>query len=167
MNKRFTSILLIFAIIIQLAIPIAMIANKMQIDKNFDEKGKEYLFNIRIDGIHKNALFYYFADYDEMRGAGFYIIEDYKDGYSRFVYSKRIPIKKEYVKMSSFIKAEGLYEFGDALQTDDTFIDSYKNGAIKGTARVKIYKGEMKVLEIFVDGIPIEEWYSNSKETNG
>ncbi len=161
MNKKFTSILLTLAIIIQLAIPIAMIANETEINKNFDEKGKEYIFNIRIDGIRKNTLLCYFSDCDQRHGAGFYTIEDYKDGYSKFVYSKRIPIKKEYVKTSSFIESEGLYEFDEDFPTNDAIKNSYKGGGINGEARVKIYRGKMKISEIFVDGIPIKEWYSN------
>ncbi len=160
MNKKFTSILLTLAIIIQLAIPIAMIANKTQIKKNFEEKGKEYIFNITISSIRRKGLYYYFSDCDERSGAGFYTVEDYKDGYSKFVYSKRIPIKKEYVKISSFAEAEGIYEFSEDLTTDKTFFD-YHTGGIEGTAKVKIYKGEMKVLEILIDGVPIDEWCSN------
>lgn len=162
MNKKFTSVLLILAIIIQLAVPIAMIAKKAQTEKNIVEKGKEYLFNVAISSIYKNELNYYFSERDIISPKGFYTIEDYKDEYSKFVYSEHIPINKEYVKMSSFIEANSFYE----LKGDVTDVFPDNPGGIEGTARVKIYKGEMKVLEILVDGMPIEEWCSNPKNLN-
>lgn len=159
MNKKFTSILLTLAIIIQLAIPIAMIANKTQTEKNIAEKGKEYFFNVTISSIYKNKLYYYFSECDRIGSKGFYIIEDYKDGYSKFVYSEHFPINKEYVKMSSFIETESFYELSENVTNVFTYPDNPRG--IESTARVKIYKGEMKVLEILVDGIPINEWCNN------
>lgn len=158
MLKKFITPLLAAAVCLQLVLPFAAVLYKERQEKNIIEKGTVYTVGTVINSVNGENV-YILTDFKidiaaEEGYANKYAVisrgENEDAGISE-VKSTR-PAKGDYIFLSQDnLKELGTYKADADMGTVITF-NTY------GTAKIKVYKGDIRVEQIYISGTPIEEW---------
>lgn len=163
MNKKIITVLLIVTIIIQLSVTTAFTVNKTITEKKLDESEKIITLSIDITSGYNdndNVINFYFNDLICGYHLNYYIIEEEKDGYNKLTGSETLPKGRDYIKASAFqsntVSSYNCEKFDyDYL----CYVKGIKLYDHTSTAKYKVYKGEIKLIDVYVDGVQIDEWY--------
>lgn len=177
MFKRNTKNILIFVIIIQLIIPLAMLLYQANISRNL--KNEENYFKIPL----RNISYYYdscslemliddYIDYDKN-----YFVFEKTENTTKFTNSDSKPKHNNYLyldinSMCDFYNYNYTPEFDfniDLIENTNTIYDldneknNISNGLVEGPeteayAIVSVYKGQIKVVSVFIENYTLEEY---------
>ncbi len=156
MRRKITLAVLVVAIIIQLLVPVGMIAYCKKAESDLEKYGTEYKFRIDVDYIYGNTVHFSLedswyrwtsADNDygliAIDGEGYAYFEDYVD--------TRPPISS-YVRFTDDNKIR-LRSFEANIDIDMHRIEDENSYVI-----IKVFNGDVKVLGVYIDGMSAEEW---------
>ncbi len=159
MFKKFMLPILIFSIVVQLLVPVGMIAYGNKAEDDLQKYGKEFKFKVNVVFIARGDISYSLID--EL--AVFYqdgkygVIEEDAEGYAYFVEATaRKPDGTDYIRLNAENR-EKIRTF--SVESEDVYRHTIEE-IIEESAYlvVKVYNGDFEVVNLYMDGIPAEEW---------
>lgn len=159
MRKNLTIIILVLAIILQLSVPVGMIAYSKSIEGALPEYGKEFKVKVDVKNIYEGSVDYDVDGYYNWYNLGYYAtVKADNDGYAHMFadVGKSKPKTTDYIRITMDNKAK-LADF-----SIDADITSWRVEEEYAYIVIKVYKGEFEVLNLYMDGIPAEEWFENA-----
>lgn len=165
MRKKITLIVLVVTIILQLSVPVGMITYSKNAEADFIENGIEYKFKIDDLSIYSGKIYYslteepryYWEDKEygvvAVDTEGFAYFEDFQD--SR-------PSVHNYIRFTE-ANEEKLYRCETYSECSLGMIET-KN--ISAYALIKVYDGNIEVVEIYIENLPAKEWVEKKSNEN-
>ena len=175
MFKRNAKNILIFVIIIQLIIPIAMLLYQANISHNLKNENNYFKIPLRsiyyyVDSCSLETLIDESVDYSKN-----YFVFEKSENTTKFTNSDSKPKHNNYLYTDSLFDFYNLYytpEFDfniDLIETTNTIYDkdneknNITNGLVEGPeteayAIVSVYKGQVKVISVFIENYTLEEY---------
>lgn len=184
MNKRFSKIILGIIIVAQLAVPVTMLSVYSVKKKEFDENYKE--IKLVVDSVAcEEECFEVCSDaLERLYDAEYIAFEEGENGYYNCVEVSDKPQNEIYItKNSNNGSSLGYFEFGKHnmpegydyydtgyyfLYDAKTELENITNGNCQGPQTeaymiVRVYKGELEIKEVYIDGIPVCEFYEKAQ----
>lgn len=157
MRKKLTTIILVLAIILQLSVPVIMIAYSKNIEGALPQYGKEFKIKVYVQNVYNGTVDYRFYSYD-MYDIGRYIVleEDYEGFANLGTVQKSKPKTTDYIRITMDNKAK----FADFKIDSD--ITAWRVNEESAYLVIRAYKGEFEVVNLYMDGIPAEEWFETA-----
>ena len=161
MRKGIMLPILIISIVIQLLVPVGMIVHGNNAEDDLQKYGKEYKFRIGVYSIYDGNVDYSLRDMAELYQEGKYsVIGEDEDGYAMIIETKTTrPEEPNYIRVNRETR-EKLDEF--SVMTGRSYINVQEQSAY---LLVKIYKGNFEIVDLYIDGITVEEWVLNYEPT--
>lgn len=159
MRKNLTIIILVLSIILQLSVPVGMIAYSKNIEGALPEYGKEFKVKVDVRNIYEGSVDYDVDGYYNWYNLGYYAtVKADNDGYADLFadVGKSKPETDDYIRVTMDNKAK-LADFNI-----DYDMIAWKVNEKSAYIVIKVYKGEFEVLNLYMDGIPAEEWFKNA-----
>ena len=156
MRKNLTIIVLVFAIILQLSVPVGMIIYSKNIEGALPQYGKEFKVKVDVLDVYEGLISYDAEGYYNWYDLGYYAnIKADNDGYANLFadVGKSKPETDDYIRVTMDNKAK-LADF-----KIDSDITAWRIEEESAYIIIKVYKGEFEVLGLYIDGIPAEEWF--------
>jgi hypothetical protein len=154
MRKRIVLPILIISIIIQLLVPVGMIAYGNNADDDLQKYGKEYKFRIAVYSIYSGDVDYSLQGLAELYQEGKYgVISEDEEGYAVITEIKSTrPEEPNYIRVNRETRTR-LDEF--SVVTGRGYIGVQEQSAY---LLVRIYKGNLEIVEMYIDDITAQEW---------
>lgn len=152
LKKKIVVFALIIAIIIQLAVPVCMIAYGKKAENDLEELGIEYKFEINAESIYDGKLYFNMSGYYFRNRADYGIVVADETGYAYFEENDKKPPIHSYVRFTEDNK-QRLRSFDIDENVTKYRIDDETSYAI-----IKIYDGNARVVDVYIDGVPVSEW---------
>ncbi len=161
MRKKIMLPILIISIVIQLLVPVGMIAYGNNAEDDLQKYGKEYKFRIRVYSIYEGKVDYSISYMAELYQEGkFGVIGEDEDGYAVITEIKTTrPEDTNYIRINRETRIK-LDEF--SVVTGRSYIGVQEQSAY---LLVKIYKGNFEIVDLYIDGISAQEWVLNYEPT--
>lgn len=159
MRKNLTIIILVFSIILQLSVPVGMIVYSKSIEGALPKYGKEFKIKVDVRNIYKGSVDYVVDGYYNWYDLGYYAtVKADNDGYADLFadVDKSKPETDDYIRVTMDNKAK-LADFN--IGSD---MIAWKVNEESAYIVINVYKGEFEVLNLYMDGIPAEEWFKNA-----
>ena len=161
MRKNLTTIILVLAIILQLSVPVGMITYSKKIEGALPKYGKEFKVEVNVLDIYEGSIDYGFYSYYNWYNLGYYATVKADDnGYANLFsdVDKSKPETDDYIRVTMDNKAK-LADF-----PIDSDITAWRIEEESAYIVIKVYKGEFEVVELYIDGIPAQEWFDTAVE---
>lgn len=157
MRRKITLTVLIVAIVVQLLLPVGMIVHSQKAESDLEKYGVEYKFKINAGSLIDGTLYFNLEDRPLYWGRwsdnkyGIILVDS--EGYAYFedFIDSRPPIHN-YVRFTEETRKK-LNRFEIETDVTNTWIQEESAYAI-----VKVFNGDIQVVEIFIDDITINEW---------
>ncbi len=155
MFKKLMLPVLIISIVVQLFVPVGMIAYGNKAEEDLQKYGKEFKFQANIHYIQKGKVNFSLIDMGVLYQEGMYgVVKENTDGYALIVETTAgKPKGHDYIRINE-----------ENREKMDTFFVNreyaYRN--VTGESAylvVKVYNGEVEVVEMYIDGVTAEEWF--------
>ena len=159
MRKNLTTIILVLAIILQLSVPVGMIAYSKNFEGALPKYGKEFKVEVNVLDIYEGSIDYGFYSYYNWYDLGYYATVKADDnGYANLFsdVDKLKPETDNYIRVTMDNKAK-LADF-----PIDSDITAWRIEEESAYIVIKVYKGEFEVMNLYMDGIPAEEWFETA-----
>ena len=159
MRKNLATIILVLSIILQLSVPVGMIAYSKNIEGALPEHGKEFKVKVDVRNIYEGSIDYDVDGYYNWYDLGYYVtVKEDNDGYADLFsdVGKSKPETDDYIRVTMDNKAK-LADFNI-----DYDMIAWRVNEKSAYIIIKVYKGEFEVLNLYMDGIPAEEWFKNA-----
>lgn len=154
MLKKLMLPILIVSIIVQLLVPVGMIAYGNKAEDDLQKYGKEFKFPANVYSVEKGSVNYSILESVVFYGNGGYgVIKEDSNGYAYFVETTAgKPKGTDYIRLNDKNREEI-----DTFSVESEY--AYRN-IIEESAYlvVKVYNGDIEVVELYLDGIPAQEW---------
>lgn len=175
MRKKLTTIILVLAIILQLSVPAIMIAYSKNIEGAspeygfegtlpeygfegaLSEYGKEFKIKVYVQSAYDGVVDYRFYSYDLYDIGRFAVLEEDSEGYVNLATIQKSKPKTPYyirITMDNKAKLDGF--------PISSNIDAFRVKEDSAYLVIKAYKGELAVVNLYMDGIPAEEWFDTA-----
>ena len=156
MFKKLMLPILIISILVQFLVPVGMIAYGNKAEEDLQKYGKEFKFQANIHYIQNGEVNFSLIDMGVLYQDGMYGIvqENANDSFALIVETiAGKPKGHDYIRINE----------ENRMKMDTFFVESeyaYRN-IIEESAYlvVKVYNGDVEVVEMYIDGIPAEEWF--------
>lgn len=154
MRKKIMLSILIISIVIQLAVPVGMIAYGNKAEDDLQKYGKDYRFKIYVQNIYGGEVEYHLYDNAFLYQEGKYgVVEEDSDGYAFISETKKVkPKDTNYIRINR----------ENRIKMDKFSVECEKNfRRVKEESSyivVRVYNGDFEIVELFIDGIPADEW---------
>lgn len=159
MRKNLTIIVLVLSIILQLSVPVGMIAYSKNIEGALPQYGKEFKVKVDVIDIYDGSIGYRAEGYYNWYDIGYYAtVKADDDGYANLFSNvdKSKPETDDYIRVTMDNKAK-LADF-----KIDSDITAWRIEEETAYIVINVYKGEFEVLGLYLDGIPAEEWFATA-----
>lgn len=154
MLKKLMLPILIVSIIVQLLVPVGMIAYGNKAEDDLQKYGKEFKFQASVHSVEKGDVRYSLLESAVFYQDGRYgVIKEDSNGYAYFVETTAgKPKGTDYIRLNDKNREEI-----DTFSVESEY--AYRN-IIEESAYlvVKVYNGDIEVVELYLDGIPAQEW---------
>ncbi len=154
MFKKLMLPILIISIIIQLLVPVGMIAYGNKAENDLQKYGKEFKFAANVYSVEYGIVNFSIVESVVFYGNdGYGVIKEDSNGYAYFVETTAgKPKGTDYIRLNDKNREEI-----DAFSVESEY--AYRN-IIEESAFlvVKVYNGDLEVVELYMDGIPAQEW---------
>lgn len=166
MRKKLTTIILVLAIILQLSVPVIMIAYSKNVEGTLPEYGfegtlpeygKEFKIKVYVQSAYDGVVDYRFYSYDLYDIGRFAVLEEDSEGYANLATIQKSKPKTPYyirITMDNKAKLDGF--------PISSNIDAFRVKEDSAYLVIKAYKGELAVVNLYMDGIPAEEWFETA-----
>lgn len=157
MRKKITLMVLVVAILIQLLVPVGMIVHCLKAESDLEEYGVEYKFKINADSIYNGTLFFELEDgWYRWQEDEYGLISVDDEGYAYFeTFVENRPPIHSYVRFTEDNKKK-LRQFDIDNDIEEFWVADEESYAI-----IKIFNGDIQVVEIFIDGVNANDWSGN------
>lgn len=154
MFKRLTFPILIFAIILQLLLPVGMIGYSIKTNNDVKKLGTEYKLAVEVSYAEDNTVYLYPKHWFRYMQYAFISVDEDGKAYI-FDYSDERPENGDYIRMD-----ENTYKLLESIKVDCGDPDYvYLNK--EGYLLVKVYNGNILPLELYIEDTPAGEWFSH------
>lgn len=161
MIKKIPLWLMIFVFVLQIIVPVSMIANEKVSEHKTLESTEEYKIKIDIRDVSKGTVtFYPSKDYFREYTPYCVVKPDEEMGFVKLVPSNEKSADRKFVNLTG----NGYYEFPVTtfeLSKEYNYFNFYDfdtQEEIPAYMTAKIYNGNIVVTAIFVENTPIEQW---------
>ncbi len=157
MRKKLTIIILVLAIILQLSVPIIMISYSKNVEGALPQYGKEFKIKVYVQNIYNGTVEYKFYSYDMYDIGSYAVLQEDAEGYvnlSTIQGSK--PKTTDYIRVTMDNKAKLA---GFEINSN---ITAWKINEESAYLVIKAYKGEFEVVNLYMDGIPAQDWFDTA-----
>lgn len=160
MLKKFALPILILAIIIQLATPVGMITYGKKAEADFEKYGEEFKLEFSCFGIYDGEMHIDVDGYNRHLNYEEYGIPYVReDGTVDIKFSDEKPESDVYIRFTAQnIKKLTYADVGQDVTIRE--IPNYEKYMV-----IKVYKGNVEVVELYVDGVPLKDWIELPPET--
>ncbi len=157
MRKNLTIIILVLAIILQLSVPVVMIIYSKNTESALPQYGKEFKIKVYVQNIYNGSIEYKFYEYDLFRKGYYAVLEEDLEGYVNLsTIQKSKPEHNDYIRITPENKAK-FAEF-----VIDSNITAWRVKEESAYLVIKAYKGEVEVVDLYMDDIPAQEWFKTA-----
>ncbi len=158
MRKKILTIILTLTIVLQILTPVGMIAYGNKAKEELLSKGIDY--KVRVSGINiaDGYVTFWSDDICCYSYKKYIIIGTSDNGYAEIIdFSDSKPDCDNYIRDS-----EQNQELLTRYKIDEkTNIPNFYIATAEAYATIKVYKGNAAVTEVFIDGVPVEEYIKN------
>lgn len=154
MLKKFMLPILIISIVVQLLVPVGMIAYGNKAEEDLQKYGKEFKFQASVYSIEKGNISYSLLESAVFYQEGRYgVIEEDSSGYAYFVETTAgKPNGTDYIRLNRENR-----EKIKAFSVESEY--AYRNIIEESAYLVaKVYNGDFEIVGLYMDGIPAQEW---------
>lgn len=158
MLKKLILPILIVAIVVQLLVPVWMIAYGNKAENDLQKYGKEFKIPVYIQSVNNGYVDVKFYEYNLFQIGHYAVLEEDEDGYANLM--KTQPAKP---KTSNYIyvTSENKLKLGEDFLIDDD-VTAYRVHEESAYLVIKVYNGNFEIVELYMDGVPAEEWFENA-----
>ena len=159
MLKKFMLPILIISIVIQILVPVGMIVYGNRVEDDLQLYGKDFKVKVYIQHIYDGLIDYKFYDYYNWYNLGYYATIEEDDGYANLFakVNESKPETDNYIRVTLENKGK-LADF--PIDSDYTLWAVDEESAY---LVIKVYKGNFEVVDLYIEGIPAEEWVKVKK----
>lgn len=154
MLKKLMLPILIISIVVQLLVPVGMIAYGNKAEDDLQKYGKEFKFPANVYSVENGNVNFSIVDSVVFYGNdGYGVIQEDSNGYAYFVETTAgKPKGTDYIRLNDKNREEI-----DTFSVESEY--AYRN-IVEESAYlvVKVYNGDLEVVELYLDGIPAQEW---------
>lgn len=153
MLKKLMLPILIVSVVVQLLVPVGMIAYGNKAEENLQKYGKEFRFPANVYSVEngnmnfsiEESVVFYLYD-------GYCVIEESSDGYAYFVEAAVKPKGTNYIRLNEENRIKM-----DTFSVECEY--AYRNITEEyAYLVVKVYNGDVEVVGLYMDGISAQEW---------
>ncbi len=159
MLKKSVLPILFLAIVIQIIVPVALISQGIDAEEDLQKYGKEFTLRFTCYDIYNGEMYINIDNLHTYSHDNEYCMPYISDdGSTRFTYTDEKPETKIYFRMTeSNLKKFRRYDTGSDINVYD--FGNYEKYVI-----VRIYDGNIKVVDVLIDGVPVGEWIKEPTE---
>lgn len=154
MLKKLMLPIMIITIVVQLLVPVGMIAYGNKAEEGLQQYGKEFRFPVKVYSVENGNVNFSITESAVFYGNDRYgVIEEASDGYAYFYETTAIkPKGTDYIRLNEENRKE----------MDTFFVEceyAYRN-IVEESAYlvVRVYNGDVEIAGLYMDGIPAQEW---------
>lgn len=165
MFKKLTFPILIFAIILQLLLPVGMIGYSIKTNNDVKKLGTEYKLAVQVSYAEDNTVYFHLKNDDGTNWYYWYWYAQYthisvdEDGKAYISdYSEEKPENGDYIRTD-----ENTYKLLESIKVDcgnPNYVYLNKEGYLL----VKVYNGNVLPLELYIEDTSAGEWFSHYLE---
>lgn len=154
MLKKLMLPILVVSIIVQLLVPVVMIVYGNKAEDDLQKYGKEFKFQASVSYVEEGNIRYsLFESVAFYGGDGYGVIGEDSNGYAYFVETTAgKPNGTDYIRLNRENK-EKIRTF--SVESEYVYRNITEESAY---LVVKVYNGELEVVDLYMDGIPAQEW---------
>jgi len=154
MLKKLMLPILIVSIVVQLLVPVGMIAYGNKAEEDLQKYGKEFKIPANVYSVEHGKVNFSIVESVVFYGNdGYGVIKEKSDGYAYFVETTvGKPKGTDYIRLNEENRIEM-----DTFSVDCGY--AYRNITEESAYLVvKVYNGDLEVVDLYMDGIPAQEW---------
>ncbi len=160
MSKKLMLPILIISIVIQLLVPVGMIAYGNKVEDDLQKYGKEFKIKVYIQSIYNGSVDVRFYDYNLFRLGHFAVMEEDEEGYANLnTITSSKPKTSDYI----IITRENKEKLAD-FYVDSSFTSSIVEEE-NSYLVIKVYNGDFEIVGLYIEGIPADEWVKDKEPT--
>ena len=157
MLKKLMLPIMIVSILVQLFVPVGMIAFGNNVENNLQEYGKEFRIKVYVQSVNDGLVEYRFYDYNLYRIGHYAVMEEDEEGYANLsTIQDAKPKNSDYIRITMENKAK----FTDFPTS--TNVSAFRVNEESAYIVIKVYNGNVEVVGLYMDGIIAEEWLENA-----
>ena len=158
MLKKLMLPILVVSIVVQLLVPVGMIAYGNKAEDDLQKYGKEFKIPVYVQSIYNGAADIRFYEYDLFRIGHYAIFEENENGYANLGQTQATkPKTSNYI----YITSENKLKLGEDFLIDAD-ITAWRVREESAYLVIKVYNGNFEIVELYMDGVPAEEWFKNA-----
>ncbi|MBQ4644383.1 MAG: hypothetical protein IJB72_01325 [Clostridia bacterium] len=159
MLKKLMLPILVVSIVVQLLVPVGMIAYGNKAEDDLQKYGKEFKIPVYIQNIYNGSVEVKFYDYFYLYNTGDYIVlEENENGYTNL---EKVQSKKPKTHDYIYVTSENQIKLGAEFLIDAD-ITAWRIREESAYLVIKVYNGNFEIVELYMDGVPAEEWFKNA-----
>lgn len=157
MLKKLMLPIMIVSILVQLFVPVGMIAFGNNVEDNLQEYGKEFRIKVYVQSVNDGLVEYRFYDYNLYRIGHYAVMVEDEEGYANLsTIQDAKPKNSDYIRITMENKAK----FTDFPTS--TNVSAFRVNEESAYIVIKVYNGNVEVVGLYMDGIIAEEWLENA-----
>ena len=158
MLKKLMLPILIVSIVVQLLVPVGMIAYGNKAEDDLQKYGKEFKIPVYIQSIRNGVMDVRFYEYNLFQIGHYAILEEDENGYANLMQNQSTkPKTSDYI----YVTSENKLKLGEDY-TIDADVTSWRVGENSAYLVIKVYNGEFEIVELYMDGVTAEEWFETA-----
>ena len=158
MLKKLMLPILIISIVVQLLVPVGMIVYGNKAEDDLQKYGKEFKIPVYIQSIYNGSVDVRFYVYDLYRIGHYAVLEEDENGYANL---GQVQDTKPKTSNYIYITSENKLKLGEDFLIDAD-ITAWRIREESAYLVIKVYNGNFEIVELYMDGIPAEEWFKNA-----
>ena len=160
MLKKFMLPILIVTIVVQLLVPVWMIAYGNKAEEDLLKYGKEFKIPVYIQSVYDGHVDTRYYEYNLFRIGSYAVMEEDENGFVNLnTITDTKPEHPNYICVTSDNKAK-LADFKVDLSINSSRVNEESAYLV-----IKVYKGDFEVVGLYIEDIPAEEWFQSVEPT--
>lgn len=158
MFKKLMLPILIISIVVQLLVPVWMIAYGNKAEKDLQKYGKEFKIPVYIQSVYNGSVDVKFYEYNLFQIGYYAVLEEDENGYANLMQTQPTkPKTSNYI----YVTSENKLRLGEDFLIDED-ITAFRVHEESAYLVIKVYNGNFEVVELYMDGVPAEQWFKNA-----
>jgi hypothetical protein len=159
MLKKIMHPILIVSIIIQLFVPVGMIAYGNKAEEDLQKYGKEFRIPVYVQSIYNGLVDFGMYKFICSHDRGSYVVLE-EDEYG-YVYLEESQSQKPKTHDYIYVTKENLNKLNEDFVVNSD-VNAWRVREESAYLLIRAYNGNFEIIDLYMDGVPAEEWFENA-----
>ncbi len=158
MIKKLMLPILVISIVVQLLVPVWMIAYGNKAEDDLQKYGKEFKIPVYIQSVRDGAVDVNFYYYNLYQIGTYAVLEEDENGYANLMQTQPTkPKTSNYI----YVTSDNKLKLGEDFLIDED-ITAFRVHEESAYLVIKVYNGNFEIVELYMDDVPAAEWFKNA-----